>query len=309
MWNKHRHKIAALALVVVFALIALWVITDARKRDTHKASSDPSDPSVNVGSPSTVTSVVSSPIQSAVASPLFSIKRFLAEFVGDDLKTRDLQAQIDQLQEDKTRLIGVLQENERLRSLLQLHHRRPDLEMVWAQVIARDVSPYFRVLRIRLRSDKPHLVKPMMPVIVQAGVVGTISRVDGDTAEVLLASDPRSHIDVVSQRNRARGMAEGLGHSADYRARVSYVSSEDMVRPGDLFVTSGMGGVFPQNIQVGRVVRVDSRTVGLFQEVEIEPTVDVSRLEEVVIVVDQNLQDSFSLAKPPNAPSSAEKTP
>jgi rod shape-determining protein MreC len=198
------------------------------------------------------------------------------------LTNEQLRAKVNRLREEKSRLIGVLQENARLRRLLDFKQRRDELSLVAAEVIGRDVSPFFRVMAIEIRVSGE--VEPQMPVVVNGGVVGQIESVSDGMAQVLLVSDPRSRIDAVSQRNRAHGVVRGLGNSRHYRAEISYLHRDDRVREGDMMVTSGMGGVFPSELPIGKVSSVEMAQNGLFQRATVRPAVDVGRLEEVFVV-------------------------
>ncbi len=195
-----------------------------------------------------------------------------------------LRAELDRLRGENTRLLGVMQENARLRAMVGFVEGHPALELVPARVLAKDASSFFRVTSVRL-SARDGRVAPGQPVVASAGVVGFVSEVADRYAEVTLAVDPRSSIDVLVQHNRARGVLQGLGNDNDYRARIAYLLRRDRVAVGDVVVTSGMGGRFPSDLVVGRIVAVRAQRYGLFQEVEVEPAVDFSRLEEVFVVV------------------------
>jgi rod shape-determining protein MreC len=229
--------------------------------------------------------VVSS--QSLATSGVASISGFwdtYLDLVNVRASNEVLRAELERLREEHARLLGVMQENARLRALVGFTESYPSLELVPARIVGRDVSSFFRVTSIDIEVDAAR-VTVGMPVVASAGVVGHIAEVDGSRAEVVLAVDPRSSIDVIVQRNRARGIAVGLGHSNDYSSRLAYLLRRDEVLPGDVVVTSGVGGRFPPDLVVGRIAVVDTAEQGLFQEVTIEPAVDFSRLEEVFVVV------------------------
>lgn len=199
-------------------------------------------------------------------------------------ENEELRDEVARLQEEKTRLIGVLQENARLREMVGFQQDHPEFDLVPARVVGRDISPYFRVLKLRIESDAD--LEERMPVVAPEGVVGQIHRVYHGGADVVIAADTRSRIDAVGQRNRAPGIVVGLGEDSNYRARVAYVSQRDELQKGDTMVTSGMGGVFPRELRIGTLVEVDSPEDQLFQEVIVEPAVDFSRLQEVFIITD-----------------------
>lgn len=213
-----------------------------------------------------------------------------------DQELEQLQKENARLREEKARLIGVLQENMRLRELVGFKSKHFEYELVPAQVIARDTTPYFRVLKLKLSTDAK--LTPKMPVVVAGGVVGQIHEIHGDYAEVILLSDPRSRIDALSQRNRAHGIVQGLGHDRDYYAKISYLDQKDSVRPGDVMVTSGMGGYFPRELVIGKVLTVEPDERGLFQYAELEPAIDFGRLDTVFIITGKKAPEALDPSTP-----------
>lgn len=227
-------------------------------------------------------------VHSGVASVFGFVGDTWSRLTGGELKEQNeqLRREVHRLREEKTRLIGVLQENARLREMVGFHQDHPEYELAPARIIGRDVTPYFRVEKIRLESEEQ--LRPRMPVVAPDGVVGQIHRVYDGYADVVLLSDPRSRIDAISQRNRALGVVEGLGHEADYQARMAYMEERDELEPGDTLVTSGMGGIFPRELTIGTVLEVAMDRERLFQDVVVEPAVDYARLEEVFVITDHD---------------------
>jgi rod shape-determining protein MreC len=124
-----------------------------------------------------------------------------------------------------------------------------------------------------------------MPVISLDGTVGTVLRVAGEKIDVQLTVDSGFGVDVVVERTGARGVGRGAGDLARYVVRVEYVQRTDEIEQGDVLVTSGYGCRFPKGIPVARVTKVIPRDFGIYQQVEAEPTVDFSRLEEVLVIL------------------------
>ncbi len=204
--------------------------------------------------------------------------------VGVRRQNADLRAENAQLHTELHEAERAAVENVELRRLVQLK-RSLESESVAAQVVAKDFSPFFRVVRVVLDRGLPEL-RPHMPVASTDGVVGSILRVAADTADVQLAVDATFGVDVEDERTSARGFVRGTGDVARYTAKVEMVDARDDVAVGDLLVTSGKGRWFPRGLPVARVTKVVKREVGREQEVEAEPTVDFSRLEQVLVLLD-----------------------
>jgi rod shape-determining protein MreC len=219
---------------------------------------------------------VAAPVQYVAAA----IARGLSSLVSDYVYLVDVKEDNNKLAYENARLRA---ENRRLRRLLVLRETIPN-ETASAVVIGKDTTEYFRVAHLIL--DNPHAaVRTNMPVISLDGAVGTVLRVAGDKVDVQLTVDSGFGVDVVVERTGARGFVRGVGTRSRYLTRVEYVQRTDEVDVGDLLLTSGVGCRFPEGIPVARVTEVHKREFGIYQQVEAEPTVDFSRLEEVLIVL------------------------
>jgi rod shape-determining protein MreC len=165
--------------------------------------------------------------------------------------------------------------------------RRTPADTLGARVIGAPLSPQFRVLRLRIDRGGRE-VAPGMPVIAGDGPVGRIDKVYGDYADVTLISDPSSSVEVVIPRTGGRGILTGLGRPDSYACKLEWLEKETRpeakVQVGDQVVTSGLGASFPAGLVVGKVTKV-ARDDGMFQRVEIEPNVDVSRVRAVEVLL------------------------
>lgn len=216
----------------------------------------------------------------------------------------DVSKENKRLQRDNTSLryqrlswIRDSRENLRLRRLLDFReHTR--FELQGAEVITKDINEFFRVVRLRLDSGPSQRVRPGMPVIVPQGLVGQVQRTSGAYSDVLLTVDRNSAVDVIIPRNGARGMLRGTGESNRYLCRIQYLDRSNLVKVGDLVVTSGLGKRFPSSIPIGKVSRVIRTQYSLHQEAEVVPHVDFSKIEEVFIV----LSDPGHGTEPGNLP-------
>jgi rod shape-determining protein MreC len=169
-------------------------------------------------------------------------------------------------------------ENQRLRRLLEFRPRVRD-EVVAARVIGRDALGASRSFVIdRGTSDG---VERGAAVLAPEGVVGHVFLAGRRAARVLLITDHNSGVDAVVQRTRARGIVEGrIGGGCGLK----FVKRTESLEPGDLVITSGVDGIFPKGLPIGRISTIDKRGPGLFQYAFVEPTVDFDVLEEVLVV-------------------------
>jgi len=174
-------------------------------------------------------------------------------------------------------------------------------ETISAHVIAVETSAFFRVVRVRLDRGGDE-IKPGMAVIASAGVVGRVQRVFGNWCDVLLAADPKSSIDVVVARTGGRGVVKGIAGSDRYRTRIEYLERKDEAAEGDLVVTSGLGGFFPRDLPVGKIINVDKRGFGLYQNAEVQPVVDFGKLRDVLVVVPREAQPAGPAPEPERKP-------
>jgi rod shape-determining protein MreC len=230
---------------------------------------------------------VSAPIEYGASS----LARGISDVWGDYVYLTDVRADNERLKYDNARLrenVHHLEreqvDNQNLRRLLELRETTPGAS-ISAQVVAKDMhQPFFRVTQVVLDRGSRD-VRANMPVVAPDGVVGKVLRVAGDSVYVQLTVDASFGIDVEDERTHARGFVRGTGDPARYECKVEMVDSRDEVEIGDLLVTSGKGKWFPRGIPVARVTKVTKRELGRDQEVEAAPTVDFSRLEDVLIVV------------------------
>jgi rod shape-determining protein MreC len=242
---------------------------------------------------------LAAPLQYAAAA----LSRGTSRLVGQYVYLVDVKTDNDKLVYENARLragqrelADALAENRRLKRLLGLRDTVQH-ETVSALVVSKDTTEYFRVWHLTLDSPNAQ-IRTNMPVISLDGAVGTVLRVVDNEADVQLTVDSGFGVDVVVERTGARGFVRGSGDRSKYAVRVEYVPRTDLVEVGDLLVTSGVGCRFPKGVPVARVSKVLRRDFGIYQTVEAEPTVDFSRLEEVLVV----LVDTSECDNAPSAP-------
>ena len=196
------------------------------------------------------------------------------------LETTMLKRRLDQLQDQAL-------ETQRLERMLAMR-RASQAEFLTARVVGKDATNWFKTIVL----DRGSLegIRRNQPALAPDGLVGRVVEVTPTSARVQLLTDPVSAVGGLIQRTRVTGIVSGnLGTGA----RVRYLPLMADVAVGDLVVTSGMGGVFPKGIPIGRITVVERRSGALFQEASLQPTVDLSRLEEVLILTSPTPGEGF----------------
>lgn len=197
-------------------------------------------------------------------------------------ENRQLKNELLELRMANSRYQELLETQERIEALLQFKQTL-NLPVIPAQVIGLDPSGWFK--SIIIDKGKQAGLRLDMPVVNAFGVVGRVVSVSPNYAKVLLIIDQNSAIDCLIQRSRDRGMLKGLMSEI---CKLDYVVKSSDVKVGDILVTSGLGGVFPKGLPMGRVLKVKEMPGELFKDVSIMPAVDFSKLEEVLVVIEEN---------------------
>jgi len=199
--------------------------------------------------------------------------------VGVKKENEMLKKEIQRLKIENMRYKVLEQRVKALIKILEFRPK-PKWKLIAAQVIGYDPTGYFRTIIID--KGKRDGIKINMPVISPDGLVGRIISVSKDYSKVLLITDPDSAVDCIDEGTRARGILKG--GLVDEICRLEYIEHSEKISPGDTIVTSGLSGIFPRGIPVGRVKEVRKIPGALFKKIKIVPFVDFSRLEEVLVI-------------------------
>lgn len=166
---------------------------------------------------------------------------------------------------------------DRVSEVLDLAERFP-FESLVAEVVGLDASAWFRTVTVNRGLE--HGVGLNAPVVGPGGVVGRVIAVGSSVAQVQLLSDRDCSVGALLVRGRSRGLVSGTG---DNELQMKYVSNLEDVNIGDLVVTSGIDGIYPKGIAIGRVASV-ANGPRLFKIITVEPAARLDRLEEVFIL-------------------------
>jgi rod shape-determining protein MreC len=189
----------------------------------------------------------------------------------------------------KLRVLGqqaqeVFLENQRLRGMLDRPPQAP-WRVKAARVIGRDPANWWRMVHIDLGARDG--ITNNQPVITAEGhLVGRIGEVGHARAQVVLVGDPKCPVSVLVQETREHGLI--APSSANVRdaslVELGYLSRNSILRPDQVVVTSGLGGIFPPGILVGRIIDFQSVDYGLETRARVKLAVTISQVEEVWVI-------------------------
>lgn len=264
--NASRRRL--LLIVLVLGIILTWSVTERFS---------PSNPLRDA-----LTRLVT-PVQLVLhraGRPVFNLAERVARLKRLEAENESLRAENAALKNQLVLLEEARIENETLRRQLAFKSAVPNYQLLSAEVVGQDSSDFLRFIIVdRGTADG---VRRGMPVLTAEGLVGRVQEVSVNSAKVLLITDPSSSVAALIQRTRATGVVQGqLGEYMVMR----YLAPDSPVMPGDVVLTSGLGGNFPKRLVIGKVVRVERREVEMFQEALVEPAVNLRDLEMVMILL------------------------
>ena len=224
---------------------------------------------------------VAVPIQKAVAVPFNAARAGWGDYValqGVHSENEELRAKLAESEDENLQLREALLASGRLDRIAEMS-KEFDVPMLRADLVGLDASTWFR--SVLIDRGRNHGVHSGMPLISELGVVGLVTATSRNAAKGMLLLDRQSAVSAVVQRSRDRGVVRGTGDGLVFE----FVGRDADVAPGDLLITSGLGGVFPKGLRIGVVASVEEAGALLQREASVDPVVDFGRLEQVFVML------------------------
>lgn len=195
-----------------------------------------------------------------------------------------LKERIASLEQATINIDTYKNENERLRSLLNLKETRTELNYTGANVIARESGDWYDTIVIDKGTAQG--VKVNSVVIVPEGLVGSVFEAGVNYAKVKTVNDVESSVGALCPRTNDMGLAEGKsGLTPKGKCSLNYLDDTAKIIVGDNIETSGMGGIFPKGLRIGKVAEISGSGDGLTISCEIETAVNFGKITEVLVSV------------------------
>lgn len=255
-------------LVLLAALSALLMVLDHRGHYLDRLRS--------------TTMVIIRPIYAVAGLPAGVI-----EAVGDFFTTsRSLRNEVATLR-DETRELKARQlsydalqaENERLRQRLT-SAARVATRLMAADLIEVAAEPYARKIVVARGSRQGIFVG--QPAIDAHGVLGQVTQVAANVSRVTLITDPGHAIPVLNNRSGLRAIVFGTGDPDTLQVRYQTASAD--IKPGDLLVTSGLGGTFPPGYPVGVVHKIIRDPNEAFLDIHVRPAAKLNHGKRIILI-------------------------
>jgi rod shape-determining protein MreC len=240
-----------------------------------------------------VLAVITTPVQTLLSKAhrtTFGLWSTYLDWKNTRAENHRLRDEVQRLRVEGLRVREMTEENRRLRALLELRQRLP-LATLPGEVIAREWGGWVRSLTVN-RGRGDHVAR-LTGVISPEGLVGRVVEVRPGASIVQVLTDPASTVGAHVVRTRTQGIVEGDPRG---NIRLKFMARDAAgIQVGDVIVTSGVGGLIPRGIPVGTVRAIDDRGGALFHYAALEPAVDFSRIDEVLLLTGETTQDVVAL--------------
>ena len=200
-----------------------------------------------------------------------------------------LKKELDNLRSAEYRLKLLETENKELQAMAGYKQQRDELMLLPARVIGVSLGDLHEFFYLDKGSTDG--VRPDMVVTTSAGVAGVVDQVYRHYSRFMLisASQSRMGVRVLRRESRAVGVLTGLGPNRSL-LQAEYFGRDDDVLPGDMLVTSGIGGKFPAGLCIGTVSSVEADVTGLQKLARIEPAADLSHPDRVFVILQEDMK-------------------
>ncbi len=226
------------------------------------------------------------PIQRASNRLVSAAGNFKAVFTEYDALKEENASLKEQLADVSAKLRDAERdsvENKHMREILGIAEEREDLTFTMAHITAKEQTGYSRTVTLDRGSFSG--IHPKDMVMTADGIVGYVSEVGVSWCKVVTILDASCEIGVTLTRTQQSGVLQGEILLAEQGlCKISYIKNDVTLAVGDSAETSGVGGIFPKGLFVGRVKEIKSEASGLAQYAVIEPAADIMSVETVFVV-------------------------
>lgn len=264
-------KKAGVTVIVVAVIAALLAVI------THFTGENPVSNAVRT---------VFAPFRSGIAAVSGAVSErvdFIREASAYKEQNEQLVNEIIELKKQNKETAVYREENERLNALLELRNSIQGYSTVAASVIGYSSNHWYDSIEI----NKGTLagVNTGNTVIAADGIVGTVTDAGPNWAVVNTVINPESATGIAVARTGDIGVIEGDAEMCyDSLCKLTFVDKGANIIVGDILVTSGTGGIYPPDLNVGTIREISADNMGTLNYATVEPMVDFENLREVLVI-------------------------
>ncbi|HEY8349816.1 MAG TPA: rod shape-determining protein MreC [Clostridiales bacterium] len=237
---------------------------------------------------SNILSVPLKPVQGFFTSAGREIEDFFAYFQDiDELRKENeaLKAEVEELRRQNREYSELKAKNDELRRALNLKAEFADYTITGANIIAVEPGNWFSVFKVDVGEQDG--IRADFPVVTGSrGLVGRVLDTDKSTSNIQTIIDEESAVSGwIAKPGGGHAIVKGdLELKQEGLCKLIYIPIEVDIEVGDIVETSGVGGIYPKGIEIGKVIEVRKTNSELGRYAIIQPTADFRRLEEVFIL-------------------------
>ena len=236
--------------------------------------------------PATITGAIVTPLQSLASTISNGFNDFIGIFTDSNAlraENEQLQAESNELRKNQVETDELRRLNELYREFLELKEQHPDYQFADGRVISMDPADKYGNFTIDAGSLKG--IEANDPVITPEGLVGVVYEVGLNYAKVRTILDPATQVSAYVSHTRSGGVTGGTASLAqEGKLRLNLLARDSGAATGDYVVTSGRGGIYPEQLLIGTIEEIQPESDALTMYAVIKPFADLQNLSSVFVI-------------------------
>lgn len=237
--------------------------------------------------PAAVTGAIITPLQSLATAVSDGFNSFIGIFTDSNAlraENEQLQNEINELRKNEVETDELRRQNELYREFLELKDQHADYQFADARIISTDPADKYGNFTINAGSLKG--VKADDPVITPDGLVGVVYEVGPNYAKVRTILDPATQVSAYVSRTRSGGVTGGsVSLAQEGKLRMNLIARDSGAAAGDYVVTSGKGGIYPEQLLIGSIEEIQPESDALTMYAVVKPFADLKNLSYVFVII------------------------
>ena len=268
-----KHRYLKIVIILLVLLASLMVFSKIGNNPVQNALNSIISPVFNAGE--------------KVVTPVRKFVVAVKNANSYEAEIEELKKQVNALKIENRSREEYIVENRRLKELLSLKDGMQESRTITARVISYEPNSWYDTIMIN-KGENAGISKDNA-VITGLGVVGKVTQVGRNWAKVSTLINISDSVGVKLARTGDIGVVSGDAALAENKqAKLEYMSNDKKLINGDILLTSGLGGIYPSDLSVGKVIEIHSDSAGNLEYAAIEPSVDFSSLYEVLVITYHN---------------------